>query len=385
VVALVSLEMGMWLTLFFCTLALLNATNPGNSKMIVTTSRMHKSTTNSTALFDSYESLSSLKWFRSESIRILRFVDSGRFSNVFEALVEEKQGNPIILKVLKPTYTGKIKRELKVLEAIKESECCVKLIGATKNVGVYPKSISLLFESLGPDSQWLSNIAKPSPQLSRALKMQGRSSDLPMLTDAEIRLYIRKVLTALTDMIERGIMHRDIKPRNIIISRSTSELRVIDFGLSEFYIPQKQYNPSVASRHYKSPELLFHYLYYDYAVDIWSLGCVLAGLVFQCEPFFYGSDLNAQITCISKVVGSQEILQWIEKYNIHITISMKNAIGNYPKVPYSKFCSSQNKTTTKNSSFTSNAIDLIEKMLTIDHQKRFTVEECLAHPFFKED
>ncbi len=352
-------------------------------KMVVTTSKVFANVVNQTTLIDSYDTaLSQLKWFRPESIRILRFVDSGRFSNVFEALVEEKQDVPLVLKVLKPTYTGKIKRELRVLEAVKNTECCVQLLGASKNVGVYPKSISLLFESLGPDSQWLSNHAKPSPQLLAALKYEGRSPVLPALTSTEIRMYIKKCLMALLDCHKRGIMHRDIKPRNIIISRLTGELRVIDFGLSEFYIPEKQYNPSVASRHYKSPELLFQYLYYDYAVDIWSLGCVFAGLIFECEPFFYGADLTEQMTCISKVVGSQEILDWVEKNDISISASMKFAIGNYSKVPLMKF--RQNQSKGNKNICTNNAIDLVEKMLTVDHQKRYTAEECLAHPYFKE-
>ena len=54
-------------------------------------------------------------------------------------------------------------------------------------------------------------------------------------------------------------MHRDIKPHNIMIDHKNKNLKIIDWGLSEFYFPCKDYNVRVASRYYKSPELLLNY------------------------------------------------------------------------------------------------------------------------------
>jgi casein kinase II subunit alpha len=76
-----------------------------------------------------------------------------------------------------------------------------------------------------------------------------------------------------------GIMHRDVKPHNIIIDHKNRELRLIDWGLAEFYIPEQEYNVRVASRYFKGPELLVDNLLYDYSLDIWSLGCMFAGMV----------------------------------------------------------------------------------------------------------
>jgi casein kinase II subunit alpha len=73
------------------------------------------------------------------------------------------------------------------------------------------------------------------------------------------------------------------------------KLRLIDWGLAEFYHPGQEYNVRVASRYFKGPELLVDYQYYDYSLDMWSLGCMLASLIFRKEPFFHGHDNYDQV------------------------------------------------------------------------------------------
>ena len=77
-----------------------------------------------------------------------------------------------------------------------------------------------------------------------------------------------------------GIMHRDVKPQNLMINHSQKILKLIDWGLAEFYFPGKDYNVRVSSRYFKGPELLVDYQYYDYSLDMWSLGATLAGIVY---------------------------------------------------------------------------------------------------------
>lgn len=57
------------------------------------------------------------------------------------------------------------------------------------------------------------------------------------------------------------------------------QLRLIDWGLADFYHPGTSYNVRVASRHYKGPELLLDFQEYDYSLDIWSVGCMVALMV----------------------------------------------------------------------------------------------------------
>jgi len=65
-----------------------------------------------------------------------------------------------------------------------------------------------------------------------------------------------------------------------MIDHKNKILRLIDCGLAEFYFPDRFLNVRVAIRYYKGPELLINYERYDYSLDIWSLGCMMAGMIF---------------------------------------------------------------------------------------------------------
>lgn len=128
-------------------------------------------------------------------------------------------------------------------------------------------------------------------------------------------------------------MHRDVKPHNVMIDHENRKLRLIDWGLAEFYHPGQvlnyllqlkkyylnhrmnlcdfrkqlfifyfflfqEYNVRVASRYFKGPELLVDYQMYDYSLDMWSLGCMLASMIFRKEPFFHGHDNYDQVIII---------------------------------------------------------------------------------------
>ena len=65
-----------------------------------------------------------------------------------------------------------------------------------------------------------------------------------------------ELLKALDFSHANGIMHRDVKPHNVMIDHEKRRLRLIDWGLAEFYHPGREYNVRVASRYFKGPELL---------------------------------------------------------------------------------------------------------------------------------
>jgi len=94
----------------------------------------------------------------------------------------------------------------------------------------------------------------------------------PCVRGKTISYYINELLKALDYCHSNGIMHRDVKPHNVMIDHEKRQLRLIDWGLAEFYHPGRDYNVRVASRYFKGPELLVDFQEYDYSLDMWSLG-----------------------------------------------------------------------------------------------------------------
>ena len=129
-------------------------------------------------------------------------------------------------------------------------------------------------------------------------------------------------------------MHRDIKPHNIVIDHAKRYLRVIDWGLAEFYLPGQEYNVRVASRYFKGPELLVDHRDYDYSLDLWSFGCVLAGIVFKIEPFFFGKNNYDQMVKIAKVLGTADFIAYLEKYDLTLDANYDGLLGKYCFVFY---------------------------------------------------
>lgn len=255
------------------------------------------------------------------------------------------------------------------------------------------------------------------------------------LTEYEIKYYLCHLLIALDGLHAAGIMHRDVKPRNILInlnsepvtssaasssrsftaqttaSRSKSPmpppppppLMLVDLGLADFYLPGKEFNVRVASRHYKSPELLIGYEYYDYAIDMWSVGCILAGLLFRIDPFFRGVDNEDQLGQIVNCLGTRDFLPYCRKCNVRLSSKARAAIGKYCSESSSSSSQSEDKLpiSLTNSDIgrrkpwlsfltpdcpipSPEATDLLDKLLVYDHEQRWTAREALAHSFFDE-
>jgi casein kinase II subunit alpha len=226
---------------------------------------------------------------------LVRRLGAGKFSDVFEAvdvqleqlLLTNNNSNQqkiidprslVVLKCLKPVAERKIKRELLVLQHASKLPNLARLLAvvipsdyhdANKKYKLQSMP-SLVLEHAGVDSQWLCH-----------------SKD-DYLKEEEIRYFLYHLLVALDHLHSLGIMHRDVKPRNVLIDRSGATLMLIDLGLADFYMPDTRYNVRVASRHYKSPELLLGNEHYDYAIDMWGVGCILVGLLLRREPFFRG-------------------------------------------------------------------------------------------------
>ncbi|KAH9712283.1 Casein kinase II subunit alpha-4 [Citrus sinensis] len=301
-----------------------------------------------------YESLT-VQWGEQDDYEVVRKVGRGKYSEVFEG-VHCTDNEKCIIKILKPVKKKKIKREIKILQNLCGGPNIVKLLDIVRDQ--QSKTPSLIFEHVNnTDFKVL----------------------YPTLSDYDVRYYIYELLKALDYCHSQGIMHRDVKPHNVMIDHEQRKLRLIDWGLAEFYHPGKEYNVRVASRlrYFKGPELLVDLQDYDYSLDLWSLGCMFAGMIFRKEPFFYGHDNYDQLVKIAKVLGTDELNAYLNKYHIELDPHLAALVGRHSRKPWSKFITVENQHLA-----VPEAVDFLDKLLRYDHQERPTAKEAMAHPYF---
>eukprot|EP00127_Corallochytrium_limacisporum_P001050 Clim_evm13s35 gene=Clim_evmTU13s35 len=294
-----------------------------------------------------------ITWGGQDKYEVVRKLGRGKYSEVFEG-VDVTQDRKVVVKILKPVKKKKIKREIMILQALRGGPNIIQLLDVVRDP--QSKTPSLIFE-------YVNNI--------------DYKVLYPTFTDYDIRFYLYKVLQALDYCHSCGIMHRDVKPHNIMIDHERRELRLIDWGLAEFYHPGREYNVRVASRYFKGPELLVDLQEYDYSLDMWSLGCMFASMIFRKEPFFHGNDNYDQLVKIAKVLGTDELFEYLEKYNIELDPHFDEILGRYSRKPWSRFITAENQRIV-----TSEAIDFLDRLLRYDHNERLTAKEAMAHSYF---
>nr|CDS32482.1 kc2a neucr casein kinase II alpha chain [Hymenolepis microstoma] len=191
----------------------------------------------------------------------------------------------------------------------------------------------------------------------------------------EVRFYLYQLLLALEGCHNRGIMHRDVKPSNVLINYRTKQLRLIDFGLAEFYEEGKRFNLGIGTVRYLAPEILLDYEYYHYAVDMWAFGVILASCIFKKRML--GSLNVPQLKQVATLLGTSKLYRFMMR--VVITIDPASIIGttDLPVTPWQSFVNDKNKEFA-----TEDAIDLIDKLLVYDHNRRLNVKKAMEHPFF---
>ena len=134
-------------------------------------------------------------------------------------------------------------------------------------------------------------------------------------------------------------------------------------------------NPCSGTRCFKAPELLIDDRSYNYAVDMWAVGCTFGGWLFNITTLFRGNNNQSQLDSIVKLRGSYALLKYMVRNNVKAPQKM-----NIPPVEQQDFTSLINE----NNSETVNdeALDLLGKMLCMDKDERITPKHALEHEYF---
>lgn len=190
-----------------------------------------------------------------------------------------------------------------------------------------------------------------------------------------VKSYMWQLMKSLDHMHKKGIFHRDIKPENILIE-STADvgrgLKLADFGSCRGIYSKQPYTEYISTRWYRAPECLLTDGYYGPEMDLWGAGCVMFEIT-SLYPLFPGSNEVDQITRIHKILGtpsSDMLAKFKSKGASHISFDfpLQKGVGIPQLIPHA----------------TSDAIDLIVRLLKYDASERITAREAMRHPYFKE-
>ncbi|XP_022374921.1 mitogen-activated protein kinase 12 isoform X3 [Enhydra lutris kenyoni] len=161
---------------------------------------------------------------------------------------------------------------------------------------------------------------------------------------------------------------QDLKPSNLAVNEDC-ELKILDFGLARQ--ADSEMTGYVVTRWYRAPEVILNWTRYTQTVDIWSAGCIMAEMI-TGKTLFKGSDHLDQLKEIMKVTGTPpaEFVQRLQ------SADAKNYMKGLPELEKKDFASILTNASPL-------AVNLLEKMLVLDAERRVTAAEALTHPYFE--
>lgn len=282
-------------------------------------------------------------------------IGKGGASVVYKG-VNKDNNDKIIIKELKTNNINKLIREVNILKLTKGIPNVIRLLDFFKNDDNY----YLVFPYYNC--------------LSTRTIFYGFAA-------MEIKIFMYKFLQTLDKLHARGIIHRDLKPGNLLV-KSCNDFMIIDFGISDFYLPYRKFCNKIGTRNFKAPEQLLLLKGFDYKIDIWAAGLIFAEMFFQKYPFWKPEEDVIILENIYNMVGSAKFSNYLKKIGgTSVFEFMKNPSKGQNFESY--FEREKNDEIMNNLEDKKNGIDLIKKMLDIDPNTRYSAEECLNHPFFK--
>lgn len=283
----------------------------------------------------------------------IKFIGEGQFARVYKA--KDRLTDKLV--AIKKIKLGSITeaqdgvnrtalREIKLLQEVQHENVIALLDVFGKD-----SCISLVFELLETDLEQIIN-----------------DRQIP-LTFPHIKSHILMTLKGLEYLHKNFILHRDMKPNNLLLDKNNI-LKIADFGLArQFGSPSRIYSHQVVTRWYRAPELLYGARMYGVGIDMWAVGCILAELFTRTALFPGDSDLETMDKIVT-VLG---------------TPSQKNWHGVTELPDYVKFTVPSNGIpfSEKFSGLSADAIELLEKLLRLCPTERCDCTEALSMAYFR--
>jgi len=180
--------------------------------------------------------------------------------------------------------------------------------------------------------------------------------------------FLWQLLQGISYCHESRVLHRDLKPQNLLINHD-GELKLADFGLARcFGIPVRSFTHEVVTLWYRSPEVLLGSRHYSTPIDLWSVGCIFAEMA-SGKPLFPGKNTKNQLMKIFRVLGTPTLSDWPGM------AELPEFQPNYP--------SFEAQSLGKSVSLNHVGLDLLKAFFKYNPSKRISAENAVKHPYFK--
>jgi serine/threonine protein kinase len=183
-----------------------------------------------------------------------------------------------------------------------------------------------------------------------------------------LRSYAFQLLCGICYLHCNRVMHRDMKPQNLLINRE-GFLKICDFGLARtFTLQPREYTKEVVTLWYRPPELLLGASQYDISVDVWGVGCIIAEMC-TGVPLFPGDSEVDQLMHIFRVLGTPNELSWPGFQSFP---KFSSAFPTHHPQKLEKVLRSNDPL----------LVNLLSQLLELNPEKRISALRALSHPYF---
>ncbi|XP_064633937.1 cyclin-dependent kinase 17-like isoform X3 [Lineus longissimus] len=186
---------------------------------------------------------------------------------------------------------------------------------------------------------------------------------------SNVKLFLYQLLRGLNYCHKRRVLHRDLKPQNLLIN-DRGELKLADFGLARAKsIPIKTYSNEVVTLWYRPPDVLLGSTEYSTHIDMWGVGCIFFEMACG-RPLFPGSTVDDELHLIFKVLGTpnETTYSGISQNEEFISYNFPNYIAE-PLLNHAPRCDSD-------------GLDLLRKLLQFEGRRRISAGDGMKHPYF---